>query len=412
MIAFTATQIPDIEGRVYPAALAGAGYPDGIPIVAEEELEDLIRRHGVDRVAFCYSDVPYDHVMHLGSRAQMAGAEFVLHSSAETMIKAPRPVLSVCAVRTGCGKSQTARALCGILTARGLKVAAIRHPMPYGDLAAQAVQRFAEHADLEKHDCTIEEREEYEPYLEAGMVIYAGVDYERIVEQAAEEADVLLWDGGNNDLPFLRPDLHVVVTDPHRAGHELRYYPGETNLRMADLVVINKVDSAPEGGVEEVRRNVSRLVPTAAVIEADSEVTVADPEQVRAKRVLLVEDGPTLTHGDMPYGAGKIAAERFGAAEVVDPRPHAVGSIRAVFEKFGHLGAVLPAMGYSDQQRQELQDTINATDCDAVLVATPIDLGRLLELERPAVRVRYGASARAKADLEQAIDPWLETVGK
>jgi predicted GTPase len=389
VVAFTATQIPDIEGRTYPAELSGDGYPQGIPIHAEERLEDLVARHGVSLVSMAYSDVSHEHVMHLASRVQAAGATFQLLGPARTMLRSERPVVAVCAVRTGSGKSQTTRRLSEILKKMGKTIAVVRHPMPYGDLRRQVCQRFATLEDMDREHCTIEEREEYEPHVEMGNVVFAGLDYERILRQAEREAQVVLWDGGNNDLPFFRPDLHVVVADPHRPGHETRYYPGETNLRMADLVIINKVDTAEAANVAALRRSIGEVNPRAKVLEADSPISVSDPGAIRGKRVLVIEDGPTLTHGEMAYGAGHVAARRFGAARIIDPRPYARGSLRDVFEKYAHLTEILPAMGYGSEQIAELEATIRATPCDLVLIATPIDLTRLMKLDRPSQRVRY-----------------------
>ncbi len=389
VVAFTATQIPNIEGRVYPAELAGPGYPKGIPIYPEFELVNLIRDLHVHQVVFAYSDVSHEYVMHKASIALAAGAEFRLMGANSTMLKASVPVVSVCAVRTGSGKSQTSRRVAGILRDMGKRVVAIRHPMPYGDLAKQACQRFATYADMDRHHCTIEEREEYEPHLDRGVIVYAGVDYEQILRQAEKEADVILWDGGNNDLPFYRPDLHIVVVDPHRPGHEVRYHPGETNLRMADVVVINKVDTADLANIAVVRENVYQVNPRATVIEAASPIFVEAPDAIRGKRVLVIEDGPTLTHGEMAYGAGTVVARRLGAAELVDPRPYAVGSIVDTFRKYPNTGALLPAMGYGDKQVRELEETINNTPCDMVLIATPIDLRRVVNIKHPSQRVRY-----------------------
>ena len=402
VVAFTATQIPNIDGRTYPAELAGSLYPKGIPIYAETELTRLIKEFDVDQVVFSYSDVPYNYVMHKSAEVMAAGADFRLLGRDETMLKSSKPVISICAVRTGCGKSQTTRAVSNILKKMGKKVAAVRHPMPYGNLVAQAVQRFATLDDMDEYECTIEEREEYEPHIVNGTIVYAGVDYEKILRQAEAEVDVVLWDGGNNDLPFFKPDLHIVVVDPHRPGHEIGYFPGEANLRMADVVVVNKMGTATPEGIETVLKNVAALVPNATVIKANSPVSVANPDAIKGKRVLVVEDGPTLTHGEMAYGAGVVAAQKFGAAELVDPRPYAVGSIKATFEKYTTTGTVLPAMGYGEAQMKELEETINATDCDLVVIATPIDLGRLLKLEKPSVRVTY--------DLEEIGEPQLEKV--
>jgi predicted GTPase len=387
--AFTAAQIPDIEGRVYPAELAGKLYPEGIPIYPEEELSDLIRSRKIEEVYFSYSDVPHRHVMHIGSIAMAAGARFVLVSPEETMISSQKPVVSVCAVRTGCGKSQTTRYVSDVLTEMGLKVVAIRHPMPYGDLAAQKVQRYAATEDLEKHRCTIEEMEEYEPHIDRGRIVYAGVDYGAILKEAEKEADIILWDGGNNDTSFYKPDLHIVVADPHRPGHELSYYPGEINFLTADIIIINKVDSADPAGVKTVEENIRRFNPKAVVIKANSRLEVEREEVIRGKRVLVVEDGPTLTHGEMAYGAGVVAAKRFGAADIVDPRPWITGTIKETFEKYPGIGALLPAMGYGERQVRDLEKTINAADCDSVVIATPIDLNRIITINKPSVRVRY-----------------------
>ncbi len=405
VVAFTATQIPDIAGRRYPAELAGRLYPSGIPIVAEDEMESLVRDFGIDEVVFAYSDVSYETVMHLASRAIAAGADFRLVGADPTMLQSSVPVVSVCAVRTGCGKSQTTRKVAEILQSAGLRVVAVRHPMPYGDLVRQRVQRFAVHEDLDRHECTIEEREEYEPHLDRGTVVYAGVDYGAILAEAEKEADVVLWDGGNNDLPFYRPTLEIVVADPHRPGHELRYHPGEANLRRAHVVVINKVSTAKPEGVAEVRRNVAALNPAAVVVEADSPVSVTDPETVKGKRVLVIEDGPTLTHGEMTYGAGVVAARQLGAAEMVDPRPYAVGRIAETFRKYPGTGALLPAMGYGEEQVRDLEATVKATPCDLVVIGTPIDLRRLIRFEKPTVRVTYDLAERGRPDLAEVLAP-------
>lgn len=407
VVAFTATQIPDIEGRLYPAALAGELYPQGIPIHAEAELDRLVRELAVDQVIFAYSDVSHETVMHKGSQVLAAGADFRLMGPNATMLSSSKPVVAICAVRTGSGKSQTTRRVCDILRAAGKQVVAIRHPMPYGDLASQAVQRFASYADLDRHDCTIEEREEYEPHIDRGVIVYAGVDYEAILRQAEQEADVIVWDGGNNDLPFYRPDLHIVVADPHRPGHELSYHPGEANLRMAGVVVINKIDTADLNGVAAVRDNLRRVNPNAVVVEAASPIFVDNPAAIRGKDVLVVEDGPTLTHGEMAYGAGVVAARRFGAGTIIDPRPYAVGSIAETFAKYPATGALLPAMGYGDQQRADLQETINNTPCDLVLIATPIDLSRVIEINRPVQRVRYELQEIGQPDLAGIVQEWL-----
>ncbi len=389
VVAFTATQIPNIEQRTYPAVLAGSLYPDGIPIFPEGELSRLVKQHEVNQVIFAYSDVAHEVVMDRASIALAAGADLRLMGPRSTMLKSSKPVVAICAVRTGSGKSQTTRAVVPILKDMGKRVVVVRHPMPYGDLAKQAVQRFETFEDLAKNDTTIEEREEYEPHINRGTVVYAGVDYERILRQAENEADVILWDGGNNDFPFYQPDLLIVVVDPHRPGHELLYYPGETNLRMADVVVINKIDTANEDNTNLVRANVRNANPNAVLVEAASPIFVQDPDAIRGKRVLVVEDGPTLTHGGMSYGAGVIAARRFGASQIIDPRPYAVGSIKRTYEAYPRTGAVLPAMGYGEQQIRELEETINETPADLVLIATPIDLRRLIDIQHPTDRVRY-----------------------
>ncbi len=403
VVAFTATQIPNIEGRRYPPELAGRLYPEGIPIYPEEELTDLIHRYQVDQVVFAYSDVSHEYVMHKASQALVAGADFRLMGTKATMLTSRKPVVAICAVRTGSGKSQTTRHVCDVLRRTGKKVVVVRHPMPYGDLVAQTVQRFATYEDLDRYRCTIEEREEYEPHIDRGMVVYAGVDYKRILHQVEEEADIIVWDGGNNDLPFFRPDLHIVVTDPHRPGHEVRYHPGEANLRAADVVIINKVDTANPDGVAQVRQNVHAVNPEAIVIEAASPIFVENPQAIQGKRVLVIEDGPTLTHGEMAYGAGVTAAQHFGAAELVDPRPYAVGSIAEIFQKYPHIGPLLPAMGYGESQIRELEETINATPCDLVLAATPIDLRRLLKVRYPVDRVRYELQVIGQPTLEEIL---------
>jgi predicted GTPase len=389
VVAFTATQIPDIEGRLYPPDLAGKRYPNGIPILAESELNDLIVRYNADLVIFAYSDVSHEYVMHRASQVLAAGADFMLLGPKHTQLTSAKPVVSVCAARTGSGKSQTTRRVSDVLSKLGYRVVVVRHPMPYGDLAKQAVQRFASYDDLTRYDVTIEEREEYEPHLERGMVVYAGVDYERILREAEKEADIVLWDGGNNDLPFFKSDFHIVVVDPLRPGHEIRYHPGEANVRLADVVVINKIDTAHPEAVTEVRDNVRWLNPKTTIIEAASPIWVDHPEQIQGKRVLVIEDGPTLTHGEMKYGAGVVAAQRFGAAELVDPHPVAVGTIAETFKKYPTTGRLLPAMGYGQQQRDDLQETINRTDADLVLIATPTDLTRLIQMNKPSQRVRY-----------------------
>jgi predicted GTPase len=408
VVAFTATQIPNIEGRVYPAQLSGSLYPQGIPIYPEGQLIDLIRDLKIKQVVFAYSDVPHEYVMHKASQVLAAGADFRLMGASNTMLISSKPVVSIGAVRTGCGKSQTTRRVCDILKAMGKQIVVVRHPMPYGDLTAQAVQRFADYNDLDRYNCTIEEREEYEPHLDRGSIVYAGVDYEAILRQAEGEADVVVWDGGNNDLPFFRPDLHIVVTDPHRAGHELTYHPGEANLRMANVVVINKIDTADLAETSKVRVNIEQLAPDAVVVDAASPIFVNDPTCIRGKRVLVIEDGPTLTHGEMAYGAGIVAARRFGAAEIIDPRPYAVGSIAETFQKYPQTGPLLPAMGYGAKQIKDLEETINATPCDAVIAATPIDLGRILSnIQHPMDRVRYELQEIGQPTLSEILVEWL-----
>ena len=404
VVAFTATQIPNIEGRVYPPELAGSLYPEGIPIYPEEELADLIQEHRISQVVFAYSDVSHEYVMHKASLVLAASADFRLLGTRHTMVESTKPVVAVCAVRTGSGKSQTTRHVCDTLQALDHKVVAIRHPMPYGDLVAQKVQRFADYGDLDKHNCTIEEREEYEPHIDRGVVVYAGVDYEAILREAEQEADIIVWDGGNNDLPFYKPDLFIVVADPHRPGHELTYYPGESNLRAADVVVLNKIDTANLDGIAQVRKNVRSVNPTATILEAASPIFVEDPAAIAGKQVLVVEDGPTLTHGEMAYGAGYVAAQRFGAAEIVDPRPYAVGSITATFEKYPTTGAVLPAMGYGDEQICDLEETINATPCDLVIIGTPIDLRRVVNIKHPTERVRYELQVIGRPTLADVLE--------
>ena len=402
VVAFTATQIPDIEGRVYPPELAGSLYPNGIPIVRESELESLINKHGVHEVVFSYSDVPYNYVMNLSSIVNTAGASFRLMGLSETWLKSSKPVVAVCAVRTGCGKSQTTRRVAEIMIKRGKKVVAVRHPMPYGDLVKQRVQRFATLEDLDLHDCTIEEREEYEPHIQSGVTVFAGVDYEAILREAEKEADVILWDGGNNDFSFYKPDVYITVLDPHRAGHETTYYPSEVNLRAADVLIVNKIDSADKADVEAVIKTAKEINPDATIIKANSKLTVEDPSLIKDKKVLVVEDGPTLTHGEMKFGAGVVAAQRIGAAEIVDPRPYVVGKIGETFKKYPNIGILLPAMGYGDQQVKDLEATINATPCDAVVIGTPIDLRRICNIEKPSTRVTY--------DLEEIGDTCLEDV--
>ena len=407
VIAFTATQIPNIDDRRYPASLAGKHYPKGIPILAEKDLESIIREHKVNEVVFAYSDVPYTYVMERGSIANSAGASFKILGAAETMLKSTKPVVSVCAVRTGSGKSQTTRRIAGILREHGLKVAAIRHPMPYGNLEKQRVQRFGSIADLKKHECTIEEIEEYEPHIVGGTIIYAGVDYGDILAQAQAEADVILWDGGNNDTPFYKPDLHIVVADPLRVGNELLYHPSETNLRIADVVIINKVDTADIDAINRLRQNIRRVNSRAVIIEAASPILVDHPERITGRRVLVVEDGPTLTHGEMKFGAGVVAAGKFGASEIVDPRPWTVGTITATFKKYPGIGTLLPAMGYGDKQVKDLETTINKVPCDTVIIGTPIDLNRLITIRKPTVRVRYELQEIGKPDLMDVLKPLL-----
>jgi predicted GTPase len=404
VVAFTATQIPDIEGRKYPATLAGKLYPDGIPIYAEEELQALIKKHGVTKVYFSYSDVSHEYVMHKASQVQAAGASFVLLGPNDTMVKSKKPLVSVCAVRTGSGKSQTSRKAALILKKKGRRVAVIRHPMPYGDLAKQKIQRFATYEDMAKHECTIEEREEYEPHVKNGIIVYAGVDYEAILREAEKEADVILWDGGNNDFPFYASDLEIVIVDPLRAGHELLYYPGETNFRRADVLVINKLDTASKENVDKVMENIKAINPGARIIRANSPIIVQDGGQISGKRVLVIEDGPTVTHGGMAYGAGMVAATKYGAAKIIDPRPFAVGSIKKTFEKYSHLNKVLPAMGYGETQVKELAETIAKVDCDLILSGTPIDLNRLIKTRQPMLAVGY--------ELEEIGSPNLEDVLK
>ena len=407
VVAFTATQIPNIEGRRYPPELAGNLYPDGIPILPESDLEAIIHEHQIDVVVFAYSDVSHDHVMHLASRAAAAGADFWLLGGRRTMLTSRKPVVAITAARTGCGKSQTTRHVTDILRAQGKKVVVVRHPMPYGDLRQQAVQRFATYDDLDRYQCTIEEREEYEPHLDRGLVVYAGVDYQAILRQAEAEAEIILWDGGNNDLPFFQPDLQITVVDPHRPGHEMHYWPGEANVRMADVIVINKIDTADFDAIQQVRANIARLNPTAQVVDAASPIFVDDPAAIRGKRVLVVEDGPTLTHGGMAYGAGVIAAKRFGAAEIIDPRPWAVDSIAETYARYPHTGPLLPAMGYGQAQLRDLETTINQVPCDLVLIGTPIDLARVIHIRHPHQRVRYELQPVGQPTLETILQNWL-----
>src|SRR6056297_2324420 len=411
VVAFTAAQIPDIDGRKYPAELAGSLYPDGIPIYAQDDLEKLIKELNVEDCVFSYSDVPYQVVMNISAMVNAAGANFVLLGPGKTMIESTKPLIAVGAVRTGCGKSQTSRRIIELLMEQGLKVVAIRHPMPYGDLIAQKVQRFATIEDLAKHKCTIEEMEEYEPHVERGNVIYSGVDYEAILREAEKDpdgCDVILWDGGNNDFPFYKSDLMVTVVDPHRPGHELSYYPGETTLRIADYVVINKMDSADAQAIQIVRDNIAKVNPNAVVVDGASPLTIDKPELVRDKKVLVVEDGPTLTHGEMKIGAGTVAAQKFGASEIVDPRPYTVGRLKETFEIYPEIGKLLPAMGYGDEQIKDLEKTINNTECDSVIIGTPIDLNRVVKIKKPNTRVFYDLDEIGKPDMNNVLGEFLE----
>jgi predicted GTPase len=403
VICFTATQIPDIDDRLYPPQLAGKLYPEGIRIHSDRKLADLIIENNVDLVAFSYSDVPHSEVMHKASIVTAAGADFIIIGAPYTMLKSKKQVVSVCAIRTGCGKSQTSRKVIQILQNMGKKVVSVRHPMPYGDLMKQVALRFSSYDDLEKNNCTIEEREEFEPLIEMGASVYAGIDYEKILRKAEKEADIIVWDGGNNDTPFFQPDVHIVVFDPHRAGHETAYHPGETNMLLADIAVINKVDSATPEKVDEVRTTIEKHNPNAAIVLADSAVLVNEKNLIKGKRVLVVEDGPTLTHGEMSFGAGVIAAQRFGAAELVDARPYLVGTLKETFADYPHIEALLPAMGYSSQQVQDLEDTINNTECDLVLAATPIDLSKLITINKPVLRIRYEYKDNSKPTLEEVL---------
>lgn len=403
VVAFTATQIPNIESRKYPADLTGSLYPEGIPIFPEADLDELIKKFNAEQVVFAYSDVSHEYIMHKASQVLAAGADFRLMGPGSTQLQSNKPVVSVCAVRTGSGKSQTTRRVAMILRNMGYKVAAVRHPMPYGDLAKQKVQRFADYNDLDLQECTIEEREEYEPHIDNGVIVYAGVDYEAILRQAEQEVDIVLWDGGNNDFSFYKPDLNIVVVDPHRAGHETRYHPGETNVRMADVFVINKVDTAIPENVIAVRSAISTLNPTAVIIEGASPLFVDHPEAIRGKRVLVIEDGPTLTHGEMAYGAGWVAAQRFGACEIIDPRPYAVGSLIATYKKYPRTGKILPAMGYGDAMIQDLEATINNSPVDMVISATPIDLTRIIKINKPIERVRYELQEIGQPTLEEVL---------
>ncbi|MFH1834547.1 MAG: cyclic 2,3-diphosphoglycerate synthase [bacterium] len=408
VVAFTAAQIPNIDGRQYPPSLAGRLYPQGIPIVPEHDLDRLIREHHVRDVVFAYSDVSYAQVMARSAIANAAGADFRLLAARATMLESRRPVVTVGAVRTGSGKSQTTRRVAAVLRRLGVSLVVVRHPMPYGDLVKQKVQRFATLADLDRHECTIEEIEEYEPHITSGTTVYAGVDYRAVLEQAEEDGDVILWDGGNNDTPFFRPDLHLVVTDPLRVGHELSYYPGEANLRMADVVIINKVDSAGAEAVNRLRANIRSVNPRAPIVEAASPITVDHPEEITGKRVLVVEDGPTLTHGEMKFGAGTVAAAKYGASEIVDPRPYTVGSVAETLQQYPSLGPVLPAMGYGARQVKDLEATISRVPCDLVIVGTPIDLTRVVQIQRPTVRVRYELQEIGQPDLERFLAAFVE----
>jgi predicted GTPase len=409
VVAFTATQIPNIEDRKYPPQLAGRLYPKGIPILPEENLHNLIGKYKVDEVVFSYSDVPHTYVMHKASSVLALGADFKLLGGNSTMLKSKRPMIAVCATRTGSGKSQTTRKVCEILKEMKKKTVVIRHPMPYGDLTRQICQRFGKLSDLDKHHCTIEEREEYEPHIMRGNIVYAGVDYGVILKEAEKEADVIVWDGGNNDIPFYRPDLHITVVDPHRPGHEISYFPGETNLLLADVIVINKIDTANFENIEDVRMNIKEKNPKATVIDAASPIFVDRPELIRDKKVLVVEDGPTLTHGEMTYGAGVVAAEKFGAKELVDPRPYVVGDIAKTFEKYPHIGTLLPAIGYGKKQISDLEKTINKTKCDSVVIATPVDLRRFLKINKPSVRIQYELEEIGKPDLKEVLTFFFKT---
>jgi predicted GTPase len=403
VVAFTATQIPDIEDRRYPPLLAGKLYPEGIPIHPEEELSSLIEKHRAYEVYFSYSDVSHEYVMHKASEVLSAGASFALLGPEETMLKSRLPLISVCAVRTGCGKSQTSRKVAQILKEKGRRVVIIRHPMPYGDLAKQKVQRFADFEDLDKYECTIEEREEYEPHIQNGIVVYAGVDYQAILEEAEREADIILWDGGNNDFSFYHSNLEIVVVDPHRAGHELLYHPGETNFRRAQVIIVNKIDTAEKEKIDMVVENIKKLNPKATIVQANSPVSVPEEKEISNKKVLVIEDGPTLTHGGMPYGAGIIAATKYGASEIIDPRPFAVGSIAQIFQKYTHLDRVLPAMGYGKEQTDELAQTVNKTDCDLIISATPIDLNRVIKTDKKILHVRYELEEIGSPNLEEVL---------
>jgi predicted GTPase len=410
VLAFTATQIPNIDGRKYPAELAGRLYPKGIPIHPESDLPGLIKKHDVDEVVFSYSDVSFDYIMSRASEVMAAGADFKVLGARDTMLKSSVPVIAVVAVRTGAGKSQTSRKVADLLRERGKKVVAIRHPMPYGDLVRQKVQRFGSLGDLKAHECTVEEMEEYEPHIVNGTIIYAGVDYEAILRQAEKEADVIIWDGGNNDMSFYKPDLTITVADPHRPGHELTYYPGATNILLADVIVLNKVETATRENIDLVRRNVHTVNPDAIIIEAASPISVEDEGVIRGKRVLVVEDGPTLTHGGMAYGAGVIAARKFGASEIIDPRPFVVDSIAETFTKYPKIGTLLPAMGYGEKQVRDLEKTINRVDCDGVIIGTPIDLRRIIKIDKPSTRVKYDLAEITRPDLATILDGFLKKI--
>lgn len=403
VVAFTATQIPDIEGRMYPPELSGSLYPNGIPIKPESELKEIIEKEGINEVFFAYSDVPHKYVMNKASQVIAWGADFSLLGANSTMIKSSKPVISICAVRTGCGKSQTALRVVKILKDMGKKVASIRHPMPYGDLAKQMVQRFAVLEDLKIHKCTIEEMEEYEPHIAMNSIIYAGVDYEAILKEAEKEAEIIVWDGGNNDLPFFKSDLEIVVTDPHRSGHELEYYPGESNLYRADVIIINKVDTAEQKNIDALKATIKENNPTATVIEANSPISIENPDEIKGKRVLVIEDGPTLTHGGMKYGAGIVAAKKYGAAKIIDPRPFVMGTIAETYREYPFIGTLLPAMGYGERQMKDLEEVINNTDCDLVVIGTPIDLGKLLNIGKPHVRVTYELEEKGSPNLEEIL---------
>lgn len=408
VVCFTATQIPSIENRIYPPELSGELYPNGIPIYPEDDLPDLIKKHDVDLVVLAYSDISYEYVMRRSAIVNSLGADFMLLGPKSTMLRSEKPVIAVTAVRTGCGKSQISRKIFEILSRKGIKPVSIRHPMPYDtDLAKQVVQRFSSYEDLDRYNCTIEEREEYEPYIDMGGVVYAGIDYERILKMAQKESDVIIWDGGNNDFPFIKPDLWITVVDPHRAGHETRYYPGEVNFRSADVIIINKVNTARKEDMEKVKKNIREVNPDAKVIEAVSEIRVDNPDMIKDKRVLIIEDGPTVTHGEMNYGAGYFAAIKYGAKEIIDPRPFAVGSILETFKRYPHLSKVLPAMGYGKRQVEELEQTINRCDADLIVSGTPIDLNRILNVDKPIVRVRYGVDSETEKKIDEVIEAFL-----